>query len=193
MKILLLVIAFFNTGSIFACDCVRQILVKNFQNSSFVAKIKVIKVFEPSADGEYQDAEIQVLELYKGNNMTTIKIHASLKTSCNLTVPENTLWLVFAQVNYYGVLAFDECSGSIQIDRKMNSKEYPDAEENMSTEIKRDISVLQYFKAKHIEHPNEFNLQLNYPKKFHDYFRGYEGENWQFAVYRLTIEKDLAV
>ena len=193
MKVFILIASFFITSSSFACDCVEDILVHRVQNSDFIAKIKVLKVSEPTEDGEYQDAEIEVLELYKGNKITTIKIYSQLSTDCNLIVPENTTWLVFAQINRSGFLQFGLCSGSMQLDRKMNSRDYPNAETNWIKSINQKISVLQYFKSKHIEHPNEYNLQLKSIVPLGDLFKGYEGENIKNAVYQLTIEKNLFI
>ena len=193
MKSYILVASFFIFSTSFACECIKDILVHNFQKSAFVAKIKILKVSAPTADGEYQDANIEVLELYKGKKIRTIKIHASLNTDCNLMVDENTVWLVFAQINQSGILQFDLCSGSMQLDRKMNSIDYPNAQTNYIKEINNKIAVLQFFKLKHIADLNEYDLHLKYNDRLHDLFKGYEGEGQKNAVYQLTVEKDLSI
>ena len=73
MKSFILITSFFICNTSFACECIKDILVHNFQKSAFVAKVKILKVSKPTADGEYQDATIEVLELYKGKKITTIK------------------------------------------------------------------------------------------------------------------------
>ncbi|MEI6586840.1 MAG: hypothetical protein WCL56_12185 [Sediminibacterium sp.] len=193
MKSFILVASFFICSTSFACECIKDILVHNFQKSAFVAKIKILKVSAPTADGEYQDANIEVLELYKGKKIRTIKIQASLNTDCNLMVDENTDWLVFAQINRSGILQFDLCSGSMQLDRKMNSIDYPNAQTNYIKEINNKIAVLQFFKLKHITDLNEYDLHLKYNERLHDLFKGYEGESQKNAVYQLTVEKDLSI
>jgi len=193
MKSFILVASFFICSTSFACECIKDILVHNFQKSAFVAKIKILKVSAPTADGEYQDANIEVLELYKGKKIRTIKIQASLNTDCNLMVGENTNWLVFAQTNRSGILQFDLCSGSMQLDRKMNSIDYPNAQTNYIKEINNKIAVLQFFKLKHITDLNEYDLHLKYNERLHDLFKGYEGESQKNAVYQLTVEKDLSI
>jgi hypothetical protein len=193
MKSFILIASFFISSTSFACDCIKDILVHNFQKSAFVAKIKILKVSAPTADGEYQDATIEVLELYKGKKIRTIKIQASLNTDCNLMVDENTVWLVFAQINRSGILQFDLCSGSMQLDRKMNSIDYPNAQTNYIKEINKKIAVLQYFKLKQITDLNEYDLRLKYNDRLHDLFKGYEGEGQKNAVYQLTVEKDLSI
>ena len=193
MKSFILVASFFICSTSFACECIKDILVHNFQKSAFVAKIKILKVSAPTADGEYQDANIEVLELYKGKKIRTIKIQASLNTDCNLMVDENTVWLVFAQINRSGILQFDLCSGSMQLDRKMNSIDYPNAQTNYIKEINNKIAVLQFFKLKHIADLNEYDLHLKYNDRLHDLFKGYEGDGQKNAVYQLTVEKDLSI
>jgi len=193
MKVFILVASFFICSTSFACECIKDILVHNFQKSAFVAKVTILKVSKPTADGEYQDASIEVLELYKGKKITTIKIQSSLNTDCNLMVSENTNWLVFAQINRSGVLQFDLCSGSMQLDRKMSSIDYPNAQANYIKEINQKIAVLKFFKSKHIAQPNEYNLYLKYNERLHDLFKGYEDESQKNAVYQLTVEKDLSI
>ena len=193
MKSFILIVSFFICSTSFACECIKDILVHNFQKSAFVEKIKILKVSKPTADGEYQDATIEVLELYKGKKITTIKIQSSLNTDCNLIVDENTNWLVFAQINRSGILQFDLCSGSMQLDRKMNSIDYPNAQANYIKELNQKIAVLQFFKTKQIAQPNEYNLYLKYNERLHDVFKGYEGESQKNAVYQLTVEKDLSI
>jgi len=193
MKSFILIVSFFICSTSFACECIKDILVHNFQKSAFVAKVKILKVSKPTADGEYQDASIEVLELYKGKKITTIKIQSSLNTDCNLMVSENTNWLVFAQINRSGVLQFDLCSGSMQLDRKMSSIDYPNAQANYIKEINQKIAVLKFFKSQHIAQPNEYNLYLKYNERLRELFKGYEGESQKNAVYQLTVEKDLSI
>ena len=191
MKVCTLIALFFISNAGFACVCISNTLLNDFQHSDFVAKVKVLKVSEATADGEYQDAIIEVLELYKGNKISTIKINASLNTSCNLIVPENSTWLVFANTNQAGFLAFGLCSGSMYLDRKINSNDYPNLEAKWINEINQKISVLQFFAAKHINQPNEFDLRLN--RQLRGLFEGYEGEVRSNAVFQLTVEKNLSI
>ena len=179
----------------FACDCASATLLEHFQHSDFVAKIKVLKVYEATADGKYQDATIEVLELYKGNTTTAIKINANLRTDCNLSVPKNSTWLVFANINHAGFLSFGLCSGSMHLDREINTIDYPNLETNWINEINQKISVLQFFAAKHINQPNEFDLHLKFQLRdsIRDLLKGYDGEMLSNAVFQMTVEKNLTV
>jgi hypothetical protein len=160
MKVFLLVISFFINSSVFACSCFVNVLLDKIQNSEFIAKIKVLKVSEPMSDGQYQNAEIEVLELFKGNNIKSIKIYSNLNTSCNLIVSENTTWLVFANNDKSGLMQFGYCSGSIQLDRKFDLEKYPNVESNWKNSIDRKIALLRYFKSKNIRNPNEYYLEI---------------------------------
>jgi hypothetical protein len=191
---ILIALCLISTAS-FACSCASATLLEHFQHSDFVAKVKVLKVSEATSDGEFQDATIEVLELYKGNKITTIKIYARLRTDCNLIVPENSTWLVFAKTNQSGFLSFGLCSGSMHLDRKINSNDYPNLETNWINKINQQISVLQFFAANHINQPNEFDLRLNRQLRdsITDLFKGYEGEVRSNAVFQLTVEKNLSI
>jgi hypothetical protein len=193
MKLFLLIILFFINSSVFACSCFVNVLLDKIQNSEFIAKIKVLKVSEPTSDGQYQNAEIEVLELFKGNNIKSIKIYSNLNTSCNLIVSENTTWLVFANNDKSGLMQFGYCSGSIQLDRKFDLKKYPNVESNWKNSIDRKIALLRYFKSKNIRNPNEYNLQIKSISLSRDRFKGFEVNNEKFAVYELMVEKDLTI
>jgi len=195
MKVCILIALCLISTASFACDCASATLLEHFQHSDFVAKIKVLKVSEATSDGKYQDATIEVLELYKGNTTTAIKINANLRTDCNLYVPQNSNWLVFANINQAGFLSFDLCSGSIQLDREINSIDYPNLETKWINEINQKISVLQFFAAKHINQPNEFDLYINFQLRdsIKELLKGYDGEMLSNAVFQMTVEKNLTV
>ena len=145
MKVCTLIALCLISTASFACDCASATLLEHFQHSDFVAKIKVLKVSEATADGEYQDATIEVLELYKGNKTTKIKINANLRTDCDLSVPQNSTWLVFANINHAGFLSFGLCSGSIHLDREINTIDYPNLETNWINKINQQHELLHAF------------------------------------------------
>lgn len=194
-RILLLIsfivsIAFFNICK--ACECVYTPLTTLVNNSAFIAKIKILKVSEATADGEYQTAEIEVLDLYKGKQSKTIKINAALKTDCILNVKENSTWLVFADYGKSGKLEFGYCSGSIQIDQQIDTLKYPDLKEKLKRSIELKTSVLNFFKENKINKTNEDHFTLNV-SDFMDKLIGYPVSENRFAVYQLIIEKDLTI
>lgn len=193
MRLLILLLSFLITSTCFACECVMMPLVYHVQKSDFIAKVKVLKVSEPTVDGQYQDAQIEILELFKGKKISTIRVWANLKTDCDLRVSENSTWLIFAQNNSAGFLRFDLCSGSLQLDRNFKSREYPNAQNNWTKSIERKLSVLRYLKSNHLTAPNEYDLALESIEKKYEDLRGYSVLKDKFSVYQITVEKNLSI
>ena len=71
-------------------------------------------------------------------------------------MPENSVWLIFAQIDNKGNLSFGYCSGSIQIDKNMISKEYPNAEINRKKSIELKLSVLKFLSSQNLK--NTLNI-----------------------------------
>jgi hypothetical protein len=176
-----------------ACDCVQQPLVTKIQHSDFIAKIKVLSVSKPTVDGEYQTAQIEVLNLFKGVKTQIINIHSALQSSCMLVVEKNTEWLVFANYGHTGVLEFGSCSGSTQLEKMMNAEAYPNLEEKLKKSMALKIAVLNYFKKSKIENPNRNNFNLSFREFQTDEFKGFDVKGDRFAIYQLKIEKDLSI
>lgn len=177
----------------FSCECSIVKLIDRYQKSDFIAKVKVTKVSEYNDKNYYQNAEIEIIDLFKGSKINNIKISSNLRSSCGLYVPENSIWLIFAQIDSKGNLSFGYCSGSIQIDKNMISKEYPNAEKNRKNSIERKLSVLKFLSSQNTENTNEYDLKLTYSKACENDFKGYEVQKIKFAVYEITIEKDLTI
>ena len=193
MKKTILISFLFITNYVFSCQCMSTKLIDRYQKSEFIAKVKVTKVSEYNAENYYQNAEIEIINLFKGSKINNIKISNNLRSSCGLYVPENSVWLIFAQIDNNGNLSFGYCSGSKQIDKSMISKEYPNAEKNRKKSIELKLSVLKFLSSQNIEYTNEYNLRLTYSKACENDFKGYELQKTKFAVYEITIEKDLTI
>ncbi len=168
-------------------------LIDRFQKSEFIAKVKVKRVSEYKLENYYQNADIEIIDLFKGSKIKSIKIISDFQSSCGLYVPENSVWLIFAQIDSKGNLSFGHCSGSIQIDKNMTSKEYPNAEKNRKKSIERKLSALKFLSSQNIKNTNEYNLSLTYTKACENDFKGYDAPKTKFAVYEITIEKDLKI
>ena len=191
-QIFIFFIIIFYSNLAFSCVCGQSKLIDRFQKSEFVAKVKLLKVKNIENDFEYQNAEIEILELYKGEKLKTIKIHAALNSSCSLYVPENSTWLIFAQM-YNGVLSFGYCSGSKQIDRNLNSKEYPNAQKNYNESIERKLLVLKNLKKYNIQKSNEFDLKISYSKPCQNDFKSFEVNKEKIAIYEIDVNRDLSI
>ncbi|WP_438966711.1 hypothetical protein [Flavobacterium sp.] len=194
MKHFFLTILFlFNSSYVFSCVCIPSKLIDKFQKSEFVAKVKILKVTNIGNDLEYQNAEIEVLELYKGKKITTIKILASMNSSCSLYVPENSTWLIFADT-FNGVLSFGYCSGSNQLDADMYSKKYPNNQKNYNKANEKKLTALKILKEYKIKNFNENDLKISYKEKpCKNNFLGYEVKNDKIAIYEIKVNRNLKI
>ena len=198
MKQLLIIISFFVCNSVAACSCNITSLIEKVQNSAFIAKIKILKISESKNDPDYKYAEIEVLELFKGNHIKNIKFSSELRNFCSLSVSENTTWLVFANKGKSEVMKFGYCYGSTELDRKYDkyeSQKYPNAENNKRRSDELKISVLRYFKSRNITNPNVYRLEIDVVEEdlIKKGLRGYEVSNQRFAVYEFKVEKNLII
>lgn len=193
MKNTIFISFLFITNYVFSCQCMTLKLIDRFQKADFIAEVKIIKVSEYNSENYYQSADVEIIELFKGSRINNIKISNNLRSSCGLFVPENSVWLIYAQTDHNGNLSFGYCSGSIQIDKIVISKKYPNAEKNRKKSIEQKLSVLKFLSAQKIKTINEYNLRLTYSKACENDFKGYEVHKIKFAIYEVYIEKDLTI
>src|SRR6478735_4311015 len=192
-KILLIILFYFYSTSAFSCVCDSSTLIERFQKSEFVAKVKILKITNIENDFDYQNAEIEILNLYKGEKTKTIKIRYAINSSCSLYVPENSIWLVFADT-HNGKLSFGKCSGSKQIDSDFSSKEYPNAQKNYDQSIQRKLSILNILKENKVNDFNENDLLIVPSKKCEsDYFKGFEVNDNKIALYEIKVNSNLKI
>ncbi|OOV29723.1 hypothetical protein BXU11_07585 [Flavobacterium sp. LM5] len=190
-KTVLIILFYFFSNYAFSCVCGIETLIERFQKSDFVAKVKIVKITTIENDFDYQDAEIEILELYKGETRQTIKILYAINSSCAFNVQENSTWLVFADT-HDGKLSFGFCSGSKQIDRNFDTNEYPNAQKYQNQSIQRQLSILTILKEIRVTTFNENGLWLLRSKKCDSDFKGYE-VNDNTALYEITISTNLKI
>ncbi len=145
LKHLLCLFLFLFPGSLFACSCAYEGVVNNFQASEFVAKAKIIKITPDSANSDYHDAVIEIINLYKGKQLSKIKIMSLVNTSCGFLPDENSTWIIFAST-WQGVLSFGFCSGSMQVDKTVDRVKYPNGAKIYGNTIKLKEDVLTFLK-----------------------------------------------
>jgi hypothetical protein len=191
-KTFLIILFYFYSNYAFSCVCGSSTLIERFQKSEFVAKVRILKITNIENDFDYQNAAIEVLDLYKGEKLQTIKILYAINSSCSFYVPENSIWLVFADT-YNGKLSFGYCSGSKQIDRDFNSKEYPNAQENYDQSIQRKLSILNILKENKVNDFNENDLWIIHTKKCESDFKGFEVNDNNIALYEIKVNSNLKI
>ena len=164
-------------------------VVRDYQQSEFVAKAKIIKTTPDPENAEYHDAVIQIISLYKGEHLDKIKILSSLNSSCGFLPQENSTWIIFAQ-RWKGMLSFRFCSGSINLSRTFDEVQYHNAAENYGKTIKLRENVITFLSEHSIFNPNPsmlwaYNMDI-------ESFKGYKNKN-SFAVFQVDVNADLSI
>lgn len=183
-----LIIFLFPAG-LFACSCANEGVINNFQQSEFVAKAKIIKITPDSANSDYHDAVIEIINLYKGEQLGKIKIMSSLNTSCGFLPDENSTWIIFAST-WQGVLSFGFCSGSMQVDEYFDPVEYPNGAKNWGNTIKLRESAIAFLSDHKIFNPNPSLIRAHSSEI--GSFKGYKNGNG-FAVFQVDVNPDLSI
>ena len=188
-KRLFCVIIFLLPGGLFACSCANEGVINNFQQSEFVAKAKIIKITPDSANSEYHDAVIEIINLYKGEQLSKIKIMSSLNTSCGFLPDENSTWIIFAST-WQGVLSFGFCSGSMHVDEYFDPVKYPNAGKNWGNTVKLREGAITFLSSHKIFNPNP-SLIRAYNSEIGS-FKGYKNKN-SFAVFQVDVNSDFSI
>lgn len=120
-------------------------------------------------------------------------LHSQLNSSCAFYIPANTTWLIYAHQNSVGQLSFGLCSAPEEIERVFDSLKYPNAERNYKKSLKLKFGVLEYLKKKNINPRNKYNLHLFIKDNSLDNFKGVNLKKEKFALYEITVKKDLSI
>nr|WP_157247092.1 hypothetical protein [Pedobacter panaciterrae] len=182
-------IIFLLPGALFACSCANEGVINNFQQSEFVAKAKIIKITPDSANSEYHDAVIEIINLYKGEQLSKIKIMSSLNTSCGFLPDENSTWIIFAST-WQGVLSFGFCSGSMQVDEYFDPVKYPNGAKNWGNTLKLREGAIAFLSDHKIFNPNTSLIRPHSSEI--GSFKGYKNEN-SFAVFQVEVNSDFSI
>ncbi|MES2829764.1 MAG: hypothetical protein V4687_16520 [Bacteroidota bacterium] len=170
---LLLIIFLLASVNSIACVCGRISTAENFKRASFVATIKLIKITPDLLNSNYHNAEVEIINLYKGEALKTIKIASVLKSSCKFLPPENSTWLVFAST-WEGVLSFGYCTSTLQ----------------SSGGNELELLTVDYLKEHNITDPNPSQLVYSTP---YDYKLKYYNNRNKMAVYRVDVNAGLSI
>ncbi|NRF37570.1 hypothetical protein [Pedobacter foliorum] len=189
LKRLLCLFLFLFPAGLYACSCANEGVVNNFQTSEFVAKAKIIKVTPDPENSEYHDAVIEIINLYKGQRLSKVKIMSSLNSSCAFLPDENSTWIIFAQV-WQGTLSFGFCSGSMKVDEYFDPVQYPNAAKNWGNTIKLREGAIAFLNEHKIFNPNPSFIRVHSTEI--GSFKGYENTN-AFAVFQIDVNSDFTI
>lgn len=200
MKKLLAIYIFLLTNCLFACVCAPKSLLDLTAKADFIATVKILSINKDAVDEDVHNIKVEILELFKGQKVNSLKLNSRLNSSCGFYTPENTNWLIFAYKGEDGRLSFGYCSGAETMDDKFDSeiyyRKYSKSEldklnATYLNKIKSKIRVLRYLKNNNIQPTNEFNLTIYFVSDCLKELKGFSVENEPFALYELVINKDL--
>jgi hypothetical protein len=191
-KLLILVLFLIASIHAFACSCSHINLADNFKRSEFVATAKIINIQPDEKNKDYHNIDIEIIELYKGEKLKSLKIYSVLNSSCAFYTEKNSIWLIFAST-FNNLLSFGFCSGSTQIDRKFDPIEYPTLNARYKTSIDLKINVLKWLKQHQISLKNEFEVDIIRATDCYGALKGFEGKKKDFGVVAFQINENLLV
>jgi len=167
---------------VFACRCIDEGVVNDFQKSEFVAKAKLIKITADPVNPDFHDAVIEVIRLYKGAPLVGIKIRSVLRSSCRFLPEVGSTWIIFAQ-RYNGILSFGLCSGSMRMEETVDQNKYMRRVKNNSgVELKE--SVIDFLSSRGLFDPNPGELQAGVGGL--ELFKDFNNKN-RFAVFQVDV------
>ena len=128
----------------FGCECILPLLTDAYQESDFVAVVKILKSTPDPKDDSYRTVEIKTINQYKGTPTTSLRVNTSAHSDCAFSIPINSTWLVFARKGENGVLGFGACSGSRRTEPAYDAVAYPRAAQNYQKNLETIVAVLSY-------------------------------------------------
>ncbi len=180
------------SSQLWACVCLPQNFESRYQSSDFIATAKIISVSSLEDNSKFHKVEIQIIELYKGKHITSLSEASIQKTNCGIYTPANTTWLIYASYDDSGILNFNLCSESMQIDDIPYDPNYPSYKKNVESQIQHTRDILGYLKKKRLSELNKHRLVINMTapciQDLHEYDAVYS-----FAIYELSVSKNLAI
>jgi hypothetical protein len=187
-KTIVLLISLFAISNALACSCKSVDFMQRFQTAKFIAKVKIISVYKDKTDTDYLTAKIEVIELFKGSKISTIKVR---QNGCALFVSSNEVWLLFADDNIGKYLGVDECSGCSRIEKI--GKNADELDIYFDRFVKRRLAMLEYLKVNKIQNSNPHNLGFGYISN--DNYKSIKGYSLKqaFAIYEIEVSKNLSV
>ncbi|WP_298475383.1 hypothetical protein [uncultured Maribacter sp.] len=202
MKKLLTLFILLLIDKLFACVCMPKSIMDLTAKADFIATAKILSVNKDSENEDIHNIQIEILELFKGKKVNSLKLYSRLSSSCAFYTPENTTWLIFAYQEKDGKLAFGYCSGtktmSAKFDSELYSRKFSKAElDKLNTiylnKVKLEIEVLKYLRDSEIRSINEFDLKTYFMNDCLKNIKGFAEKTERFSLFELTINEDLSI
>ena len=185
MKNILQIIIFFYSAGVSACTCDDPKITEKYIQSDFVAKAKIVKNYDNEGSTELYKADIEILELYKGNSLNSIYVagrsDGRIGSSCAIFIPENTELILYATRDKEGNFNVGMCSGLLYLNNGSFER------------LTRELDILDMFKNKNIQFTDKINYRekARLPEKL-EQFKGIELEK-SYGIYEITFSSDLEI
>ncbi|WP_046755266.1 hypothetical protein [Kordia jejudonensis] len=185
--ILILFLLFSING--YACKCFTSPIHYKFTQADFVGKIIVKKIYTNKGRERYYKADIEIKELYKGNETKSIYIHGNngrdFNDSCDIFIDEGQEVLVYLKKHDNGSYYLETCSEPIFLNKA-------DTIEFIKKRNHKKIQILRALKSKNIDFTNTIKFSA---KDLDIFLRSYRGIelNTDFAIYEVTFKENLKV
>ena len=205
MKKLVFCLIFTLTNTITkACVCHPEIF-DNYIHADFIGEVKVLKIYKnESPDYHYYKIDAECQTVYKGEKQHVFYIYGSTVengrwTSCDLTVKENEIWLVYATKSTHGNFEFGMCTKS----HKINLSHYDSLAyskqglANISDSRKKERNFLLELN----KHKNVFDKKyviddgLTFIPNIYEYLKTFKGQTFKndLGLYKIVFNEDFSV
>jgi hypothetical protein len=157
---------------------------EHFENADYVAIGKILKVYPNESDEEIYKADIQEVNLIKGQKISSIYVggrsDGKIGSSCSIYTPEGKEYIFFGKKNKDGLIVFGECSGTRDLDYVKEKTSY----------ILEALEILKNKSKDFTGHPPVVNFSALYPT-----LQEYKGipMKEKFALFEVEFHEDLKV
>jgi hypothetical protein len=184
-----------------ACVCTSDVL-EDCIKADFIAEVKIIKAYpNDKTDYHFYKIDIEPIVIYKGKKQTSLYVYGSngseMWTSCDLHVPINTTWLVYATKGKSGNYEFGMCTSS----RELSISRYDSVrlgEKGITKNKRRDKRERQFLDFFN-ENQNAFDKTKAIVDTpiigLHEFMETYKGVKFDnnFGTYKIVFNKDYTV
>jgi hypothetical protein len=184
-----------------ACVCHSEVLTDCIK-ADFIAEVKVVKAYQnEKSDYHFYKIDIEPIVIYKGGKQTSLYVYGSngsaMQTSCDLYVPINTTWLVYATKSKNGNLEFGMCTSSreLGISRYDSVKLDKKGIERIKRRDTRERQFLDFFNENQKAFDKSNAISDGSIIGIDEFLKTYKGATFDnnFGSYKIVFNKDYTV
>lgn len=174
-----------------ACSCGMFPMSWHYQQASFVATIKILTLEQDSVDKNIHNADIEILDLYKGQHVDKIKIltETNRGSSCAFLPEIGNTFVVFGWVWNKKEVMFGFCN-NIKLNQQSKPSEYANEGANYGSVMNLNLDALKFLGTKKLVNLNPSKIANTF--FFVDTKMKLESKTG-FAVYKLKVNQDYSI